>query len=175
MKNRTLALNLTMAAAGMVMLAYASVPLYRIFCAVTGYGGTTQEAAHAPDKIYDRTINIRFNADHDPALPWEFLPNQKEIRVRVGEEVLVSYRARNLQPASITGRAVYNVVPNKAGPYFAKLECFCFTEQTLAPDQEVNMPISFFIDPALLEDPEMDDIQTITLSYTFFQVKDPAK
>jgi len=170
-----LALNLTMAAAGMVMLAYASVPLYRIFCAVTGYGGTTQEAAHAPDKIYDRTINIRFNADHDPALPWEFLPNQKEIRVRVGEEVLVSYRARNLQPASITGRAVYNVVPNKAGPYFAKLECFCFTEQTLAPDQEVNMPISFFIDPALLEDPEMDDIQTITLSYTFFQVKDPAK
>lgn len=173
MKNRTIALNLVMTAAGMLMLAYASVPLYRIFCSVTGYGGTTQEATAAPDKIYDRTITIRFNADHEPGLPWEFEPGQKEVKVKVGEEKLVSYRAHNKVPRAVKGRAVYNVVPNKAGPYFMKLECFCFIEQTLEPNQEVDMPISFFIDPEIMNDQEMDDIQTITLSYTFFQVKDP--
>lgn len=158
----------------MLMLAYASVPLYRLFCQVTGYGGTTREALHAPGTTYDRVIKVRFNADHDPALPWLFRPLQTEIPVRVGEEKMAFYESNNMENYDVTGRAVYNVTPHKAGPYFMKIACFCFEEQTLSARQRVDMPVSFFIDPSILDDPEMKDVHTITLSYTFFPVQHPA-
>ncbi len=159
----------------MLMLAYASVPLYRLFCQVTGYGGTTQKSFSAPDKVFDRTITVDFNADIDPALPWQFKPSQKKVKVKVGEQMLVHYEAKNLSNKPVTGNATYNVLPFSAGVYFAKIECFCFKEQTLAAGQRVDMPISFYIDPAIMDDPEMKDLTTITLSYTFFPVKTESK
>jgi cytochrome c oxidase assembly protein subunit 11 len=170
-KNLSLALNLLTLVAGMVLLAYASVPLYRLFCAVTGYGGTTQSSEVLPDKIYDRKITVRFNADIDPALDWKFSPGAKKQVIKVGESALTYYMAKNNTNAPITGHATYNVVPHKAGQYFVKVACFCFEEQTLHAGQEVNMPVSYFIDPAIMDDPEMNDVQTITLSYTFFPLK----
>ena len=116
-------------------------------------------------------ITVRFNADIDPDLPWEFAPGDKEMRVPIGEQQLTHYTAKNLTQKPITGHAVYNVLPHKAGPYFAKIACFCFENQTLPAGQKVNMPISFFLDPALLDDPEMKDVTNITLSYTFFRAK----
>lgn len=173
-KNLSLALNLTALAAGMAMLAYASVPLYRLFCQVTGYGGTTQTSAQAPFTIMDRTITVEFNADIDPNLNWGFAPGEKKHKVRVGEQALTYFVAENRENSPVRGKAVYNVVPHQAGIYFAKVECFCFTEQTLNAKQKVNMPISFYIDPAIMDDPEMKDVKTITLSYTFFEVKNEA-
>lgn len=167
-KNKSLALNMAMVAIGMLMLAYASVPLYRLFCQVTGFGGTTAQATIVPDRVLDREITVRFNADIDAQLPWEFETGQVSVKVKVGQETLSHYMAENLSDKPSTGHATYNVVPHKAGPYFVKVECFCFTNQTLQPRQKVNMPISFFIDPLIMEDPELDDIDTITLSYTFF-------
>ena len=174
--NRRTALSLAAIAVGMLMLAYASVPLYRLFCAVTGFGGTTQrvmeeKAERAAHHIQDRIITVRFNADTDPGLPWKFTPNQKSVTVRVGETMLASYTAENLSDKPVTGQAVYNVTPHKTGAYFDKIACFCFENQTLKPGEKVNMPISFFIDPALMDDKDMNDIQTITLSYTFFALK----
>ncbi|MEQ1704452.1 MAG: cytochrome c oxidase assembly protein [Rickettsiales bacterium] len=170
-KNTKLAFNLITMATGMFMLAYASVPLYRLFCEVTGYGGTTQKASMAPQNISQRTINIEFNADIDPALNWEFKPGERSHKVKIGEQTLTYYVAHNRENQPVTGRSVYNVVPFKAGIYFSKIECFCFTEQTLEAGQKVDMPVSFFIDPAMLNDPDMKDVNTITLSYTFFPVK----
>lgn len=170
-KNNKLAFNLLAMAAGMLMLAYASVPLYRLFCEVTGYGGTPRQASVAPQNISQRTINIEFNADIDPDLNWEFKPGERSHKVKIGEQALTYYIAHNRENQPVTGRAVYNVVPFKAGMYFSKIECFCFTEQTLAANQKVDMPVSFFIDPAMLNDPDMDDVKTITLSYTFFPAK----
>lgn len=170
-KNSKMAFNLFAISVGMLMLAYASVPLYRLFCQVTGYGGTTREAKQAPQKISDRTINIEFNTDIDPALNWEFKPGERSHKVKVGQKALTYFVAHNRENKSVTGRAVYNVVPFKAGEYFNKIQCFCFTEQTLAAGQKVDMPVSFFIDPAILNDPDMDDVKTITLSYTFFPAK----
>lgn len=167
-KNNKLALNLLAMAVGMLMLAYASVPLYRLFCKVTGYGGTTQQANAAPANISQRTINIEFNTDIDPALNWEFKAGERNHKVKIGQQALTYFEAHNRENYAVTGRAVYNVVPFKAGPYFSKIECFCFTEQTLAAGQKVTMPVSFFIDPAMLNDPEMNDVKTIILSYTFF-------
>lgn len=169
--NVSLALNLAALVAGMLMLAYASVPLYRIFCQVTGYGGTTQEAKHAPDRTYARQFTITFNADADPKLPWHFAPGEKSVRIKVGQQAMTHFIAENLTDKPITGRAVYNVLPFAAGAYFNKIQCFCFTEQTLQPHQRVNMPVLFFVDPAVLSDPDMKDVKTITLSYTFFSVK----
>ena len=169
--NRRLGLSMLAIALGMVMLAYASVPLYRLFCQVTGYGGTTQENTHLPGKVLVRRITVRFNADIDPTLPWKFRPNQNEVTVQVGQQNLVSYHAENEADLPLTGRAVYNVTPHKAGAYFDKIACFCFKEQTLAAHQKVQMPVSFFIDPSIQDDPEMQDVDTITLSYTFFPVK----
>lgn len=171
-RNLSLAFNLAVLAAGMLMLAYASVPLYRLFCQVTGYGGTTRAAAHAPAVTYGRTMTVRFNADTDPHLPWKFYPGEKNHTVKVGEEALTYFVAENTSDRQVTGRAVYNVVPHKAGQYFAKIECFCFTEQTLQPKQKVDMPVSFYIDPAIMNDPELDTVKTITLSYTFFLNKE---
>lgn len=170
-KNTRLAINLAVAAAGMLMLAYASVPLYRLFCQMTGYNGTTQQAAHAPGRVVNRTITVDFNADHDAGLPWAFTPGEKSHRVKVGEQALTYFTAKNLSNAPVTGHATYNVLPFKAGSYFVKIACFCFKEQTLAAGQEIQMPVSFFIDPSIMDDPEMADVQTITLSYTFFPVK----
>ncbi len=167
-KNSKMAANLFMLAAGMVMLAYASVPLYRLFCEVTGYGGTTRQAKFAPDKISNREIVVKFNADIDPALRWKFKAGEHEHKVKIGQQTLTYFVAHNLENKAVTGRAIYNVLPFKAGSYFNKIECFCFTEQTLQAGQRVDMPVSFFIDPKMLEDPEMNDVTTITLSYTFF-------
>lgn len=171
-RNARLALNLAALAAGMVMLAYASVPLYRLFCQVTGFGGTTQRAiAQTPSRLGTREIMVHFNADTDSALPWRFTPDQRSVRVRTGQNMLVSYSAHNTAERPVTGHAVYNVVPHKAGPHFIKIACFCFENQTLAANQSVHMPISFYIDPAFDADPEMRDVKEITLSYTFFPAK----
>ncbi|MBY0407684.1 MAG: cytochrome c oxidase assembly protein [Rickettsiales bacterium] len=174
-KNLTLAVNLFLLVAGMLGLAYASVPLYRLFCEMTGFGGATRTAIHAPapnpTQAEKRIFTIRFNADTDPTLPWRFAPGQLEMPVHVGAQSLTHYTAENLTDSPITGHATYNVVPNAAGPYFTKIECFCFKEQTLAPHQKVDMPVLFFIDPAVMQDPDMKDVKTITLSYTFFPVK----
>jgi len=174
-KNISLALNLSLIVVGMLGLAYASVPLYRMFCEYTGYGGTTrQQDAQTPSQqapLGAREITVRFNADIDPALPWDFAPGQHEVKVRVGQQLLTHYVAHNRTDKSITGHAVYNVVPFAAGAHFVKIDCFCFSEQTLAPGQQVNMPVLFFVSPSILDDPDMKDVKTITLSYTFFSVK----
>ncbi|MDP2698774.1 cytochrome c oxidase assembly protein [Thalassospira sp.] len=154
---------------GMVGLSYASVPLYQLFCQVTGFGGTTQVAESAPVEISDKTIRIRFNADINGQLPWKFAPEQREMTVRLGEDNLAFYMAENLTNAAITGHAIYNVTPLKAGQYFNKIACFCFDEQTLEAGQTVDMPVSFFVDPAIAEDPNTQDVKTITLSYTFYR------
>ncbi len=149
-------------------LAYASVPLYRWFCQVTGYGGTTQVAVAAPEELHERSVTVRFNADVNSALPWRFQPVERRVKVRLGEERLAFYRAKNLADRPVTGTATFNVTPAKAGPYFAKLDCFCFTEQTLEAGRSVDMPVSFYVDPELALDRNLDDVTTITLSYTFF-------
>lgn len=156
----------------MVGLTSAAVPLYRLFCQVTGYGGTTQVAEALPDAISDRVIAVRFNADTDPHLPWSFQPVQREVKVHVGENGLAYFRARNNGSRPIVGQAVFNVSPPKAGLYFDKIQCFCFDEQRLEPGQEVDMAVSFFIDPEIEEDANLDDITNITLSYTFFRHPD---
>ncbi len=170
--NLNIALNAAALAIAMLGLAYASVPLYRLFCQVTGFGGTTQTALVAPGAIKGQhNITIRFNSDIDTGLPWKFVPNQSQMIVKIGEQSLASYKAKNLLDKPVSGHAVYNVVPHQAGQYFMKIHCFCFEEQTLAANQEVDMPVSFFVDPAILDDPEMKDVGTITLSYTFFPLK----
>lgn len=170
-RNRRLALISFIGAAGMVGASYAAVPLYEIFCQVTGYGGTTQTAEVAPDKILDRKMTIRFNADVDRKLPWKFAAVQDRVEVRVGENALAFYHARNTSDRAVVGTATFNVTPLKAGQYFNKIECFCFTEQRLEAGGEVDMPVSFFVDPAIADDPNLNDVTEITLSYTFFQTE----
>ena len=161
----------TLVIGGMLGLTAAAVPLYRLFCQVTGYGGTTQVAEALPPEPLAQTIKVRFNADVDPDLPWSFRPLQREVEVRIGEQHLAFYRARNHSDRAVVGQAVYNVTPFKSGPYFDKIACFCFEEQRLAPGEEVDMPVSFFVDPAILDDPNTRDLTTITLSYTFFRLE----
>lgn len=170
--NNSLALSLVALVAGMGMLAYASVPLYRLFCQVTGFGGTTQVAEAAPATVSDRQVTVRFNAYLHGGLPWDFKPVEKHVAVNVGQQHLISYTAENLANTPVKGTATFNVTPLKAGQYFSKIQCFCFEEQTLQPGQKVSMPVSFFVDPAIEDDPNLDDVTTITLSYTFFQVKE---
>jgi cytochrome c oxidase assembly protein subunit 11 len=155
----------------MLGLTAAAVPLYRLFCQVTGYGGTTQVAEALPAGPLGQTVKVRFNAEVDPELPWTFEPAQREVEVRIGEQSLAYYRASNRSDHAIVGQAVFNVTPFKAGPYFDKIACFCFEEQLLQPGEEVDMPVSFFVDPAILEDPNTGDVRTITLSYTFFMLE----
>lgn len=154
---------------GMVGLTFAAVPLYDLFCRVTGYGGTTQVAERAPDAGSAETIKVRFNADVNRRLPWSFSPEQREMEVRIGEPNLTVYHAENQASRPTVGTAIYNVTPFKAGPYFHKVQCFCFDEQKLEGGESVEMGVSFYIDPAILEDPEFEDMHTITLSYTFFR------
>ena len=150
-------------------LSYASVPLYKLFCQVTGYGGTTQVVQNVSDKVVDRSITVRFDANVNPALDWRFAPTQKSIKLSLGENALAFYRAENTGSGPLVGTATFNVTPDKAGIYFNKVECFCFQEQLLAPNQVIDMPVSFFIDPDMMNDPNLDDVTTITLSYTFFR------
>ncbi len=170
--HRKLVIILVSVVALMFGVAFASVPLYNLFCRVTGFGGTTQVAEDQSSQVIDRWITVRFNADIDKDLPWKFKPDQKEVMVRVGENSLVSFSAENLTNESIKGMAVYNVTPDKVGPYFYKIACFCFDEQTLEPRQKVHMPVSFYIDPDIITDDNLDEVKTITLSYTFFRAVD---
>ncbi|MBP2310891.1 cytochrome c oxidase assembly protein [Azospirillum soli] len=171
-RNRLFLIGLLGLVAGMTGLAYASAPLYSLFCQVTGFGGTTQRASAAPAQVVERTITVRFNSDVNNALPWSFRPEQRALTVKLGETGLAAYRAENRGSKPTVGTASYNVTPDKAGRYFNKIECFCFTEQVLEPGQAVDMPVAFFVDPALAADPAMEDVTTITLSYTFFRAKD---
>jgi cytochrome c oxidase assembly protein subunit 11 len=168
-RNARTGIVLTGIAVGMVGLSFASVPLYRLFCQVTGYGGTTQVAETVPAAAAERVIKVRFNADTVPGLPWYFKPVQREIALKVGESGLAFYRARNLSGVAVTGTSTFNVTPLKAGRYFNKVQCFCFTEQRLEPGQELDMAVSFFVDPEILSDRNLDEVKTITLSYTFFR------
>lgn len=158
---------------GMVVLAYASVPLYSMFCRVTGFGGTTQVSADLPDKILDRVITVRFDTNISSSLPWEFKPELLHTDVRVGEKGLMNFIAHNQSKETLTGTALFNVTPLKAGKYFNKIQCFCFGEQILKPGQIVNMPVVYFIDPKIADDPLMDDVTTITLSYSFYKIDTP--
>ena len=172
-RNQRLAVVLLTAPLAMGTLAWASVPLYRLFCQVTGFGGTPSVAAEAPQAAADApSIEIRFNADVAPDLDWHFGPVERAVTVRLGEPALAFYRAENLGPEPITGAAVFNVTPLKAGRYFSKIDCFCFTEQRLDPGESADMPVSFFVDPEIAEDPNVRDVGTITLSYTFFRSDD---
>lgn len=156
----------------MIGLVAASVPLYRLFCQATGYGGTTQKVESGSTTILAREMTIRFNSDVNSALPWYFKPVQRSVTVKIGEEALIFFRAVNNSNETITGTATFNVTPFKAAPYFNKIECFCFTEQTLAPGEEVDMPVSFYIDPDLATDKRLDEVKEITLSYTFFRAEE---
>lgn len=170
-RNRVFLIGLSALVAGMIGLAYASVPLYSLFCRVTGFGGTTQRAEKAPDAVLDRTVVVRFNADVNSGLPWSFRPNQREVRVKLGETALVSYRAENRGREPVTGTAVFNVTPEQTGAYFNKIECFCFTEQVLNPGEAVDLPVAFFVDPSIVNDRDAEDVTTITLSYTFYRAR----
>ncbi len=154
--------------AGMVGMSFAAVPLYNLFCRVTGYGGTTQVAEEQSKVVLDRKITVRFNADTARNMPWQFRPLQKEVTVRIGETGLALYEAYNPTNRRIVGNAAYNVTPSKAGLYFDKIACFCFNEQVLEPGQRVEMPVQFFVDPEIVKDSNLDEVKTITLSYTFF-------
>ena len=153
---------------GMLMLSYAAVPLYNMFCKVTGFGGTPMIAAQAPSVISDQDITITFNADTDPNLPWSFKPLERHVTLKIGEQRLTAFRVENESGSETRGHSVYNVTPNEAGKYFNKVECFCFEEQRLKPGEKVTMPVSFFIDPAILDDKDLAGLTNITLSYTFF-------
>ena len=157
---------------GMGVLSYASVPLYKLFCQVTGYGGTTQQATGPSPQILERNIKIRFDANTKPTLDWDFQPLQTSMNILVGQNALAFYKAVNTGKDPIVGTATFNVTPEKAGVYFNKIDCFCFVEQLLAPQEAVDMPVSFFIDPDIVNDPNLDDVTTITLSYTFFPSAD---
>ena len=157
---------------GMGVLSYASVPLYKLFCQVTGYGGTTQQVTSPSSQILERKIKIRFDANTKPALDWNFQPVQTSMDISVGQNALAFYQAENTGKDPVVGTATFNVTPEKAGVYFNKIDCFCFVEQLLAPQEAVEMPVSFFIDPDIVNDPNLDDVTTITLSYTFFPSAD---
>ena len=171
--NRLLAGGLAVFVGCMIGLSFAAVPLYRMFCAATGYAGTPQRAAKGPGKIYPQTVVVRFDANVAPGLPWSFEPEQPETKLRVGENKLVFFRATNRSRETVTGSAVFNVSPGYMGAYFTKIQCFCFTAQTLGPGETAEMPVSFFLDPAMLDDGSARTVRDMTLSYTFFKVKTP--
>jgi cytochrome c oxidase assembly protein subunit 11 len=173
--NRTIAITLTVVIVAMVGLSFASVPLYRLFCAVTGYAGTPQIGGASAPGTKGTLITVRFNANTNPNLPWEFRPVQEELRVPLGEEHLAFYTARNAAKEAVTGIALYNVTPDTAGKYFHKTACFCFSQQTLAAGQQMQFPLSFWVDPKIADDPNTAGIHAITLSYTFFRTLEDAE
>jgi cytochrome c oxidase assembly protein subunit 11 len=159
----------------MVGAAYAAVPLYDWFCRATGFNGTTQVATSVPSGTFDRTVTVRFDANLGPGLPWRFEPEQNTIKVKLGEVVTVNYRVINEAARDITASAAYNVTPLNMGAYFQKINCFCFTEQRLKAGEKRDMAVVFYIDPALAKDPDGGDIDTITLSYTFYPQREPSR
>lgn len=154
--------------AAMVGATYAAVPLYYIFCRATGYGGTPNRASAAPGATGARVMTVSFDTNVDPKLPWTFVPEQRSVQVRIGEDKLVFFRAVNNSKVPITAHAAFNVQPDDAARYFSKIQCFCFTEQRLNPGQVAEMPVSFFVSPKILADHEEDTVSEITLSYTFY-------
>lgn len=172
--NTILAAGLASVIGGMVGLSFASVPLYRMFCEATGYGGTPKIGPAASPGTVARTVQVRFNADTNPGLPWRFRPEQTAMTVHLGDEQPAFYSARNLSSTPVTGVSTYNVTPEKAAKYFHKTACFCFNEQTLTPGQDMQFPLSFWVDPAMATDPNTRDVTTITLSYTFFRTLEDA-
>ncbi|MBS0534091.1 MAG: cytochrome c oxidase assembly protein [Proteobacteria bacterium] len=161
--------------AGMVGAAFASVPLYNWFCRTTGFGGTTQVSERAPGQVLDRTLTIRFDSNVAPGLPWRFVPEQNTVQVRIGEVKTVYYKVINMAAREITAQAGYNVTPTTVGLYFHKINCFCFTEQTMKPGETRDMAVVFYVDPSIAKDTDQDPLNTITLSYTFFPVDTPQK
>src|SRR6516225_9327851 len=173
-RNRATVAALAAAIAMMTVLVAFSVPLYRLFCAATGFGGTTQRADSATGTVGDRIVTVRFTTDVAPGLPWRFEPEQRSVKVRLGEEKLVFFSAENLADKPIVGHATFNVTPAKAGIYFNKIQCFCFDEERLGAHRKVDMPVDFFVDQKLADDPNTREVSSITLSYTFFRSAEPA-
>ena len=171
-KHRRLAVVLVGVVIGMVGLSYAAVPLYQLFCQVTGFGGTTQRAEQGSTRITDRKVIVRFDGNIADGLQWRFKAVRKTMEVKVGENALAFYTARNFGPARSTATATFNVTPERAGIYFNKVECFCFIEQALGAGESTEMPVMFFVDADFASDPEMDGIDEIVLSYTFFPIED---
>lgn len=174
--NRSVAIACAAFVVGMLGAAYASVPLYELFCRVTGYGGTTQVATSAEGvEVVDHEIDVRFDSNVHPHLPWSFAPDQRVVRVKLGELRTVTYRVKNLSDKPTVGTATFNVEPDAMGSYFSKIACFCFTQQRLEPGQELEMGVSFYVDPAMLDDADTRHLKSVTLSYTFFQATGPEK
>lgn len=163
------------AAAAMVAMSFAAVPLYREFCQLTGFAGTPRIFAAASTGQSDRTVTVSFNADTGAGMPWTFVPAQGPMTLKLGETALAQFRASNNSAYPIVGKAVFNITPFKAAIYFDKIACFCFTEQRLEPGEEALMPVTFYLDPALATDPATRDVKNVTLSYTFFQAEDSPK
>jgi cytochrome c oxidase assembly protein subunit 11 len=169
--NARLAWRLVAVVGGMLGLAYAAVPLYEAFCKATGFNGTPLVAQEGERPIIARTVQVRFDSNVDPNLSWRFEPLQREVKVQLGEEKLVHFRATNVSQRPIVGTATYNVTPERSAGWFNKVQCFCFTEQLLQPGQSVDMPVVFFVDAEMAKDRRYDDIRTVTLSYTFYEAK----
>jgi cytochrome c oxidase assembly protein subunit 11 len=174
-RNRRTALVAAITAFAMLGLGYGSVPLYRLFCNVTGYGGTTMRAANEAGGVAGKTMVVRFDANHSSSLPWSFKAEAVTQTVTIGARNIAFFTATNLSDKPVTGTATYNVTPTQSGAHFAKIQCFCFNQQTLAPGQTVRMPVIFFVQPAILDDPLAKDVKVITLSYTFYPVDEAAK
>ena len=173
--NRIVALSCASFFVAMIGVAYAAVPLYQMFCQVTGYGGTTQRVEQMSDTILDQTVKVRFDANVSGGLPWDFKPVQREVTVRIGETTIINYEAKNLSDRPTAGRATFNVSPDLTGSYFNKVQCFCFTDTTLAAGETMEMPVMFFVDPDIVKEKDLKGLKTITLSYTFFPLdKEPA-
>ena len=172
-KNARIAWTLVLVTASMLGMAYAAVPLYQAFCKATGFAGTPLVAQSDDRPVIKRTVEVRFDTNVDPNLSWRFEPEQREVKVHLGEEKLVFFRATNLSQRPIVGTATYNVTPERTAGWFNKIQCFCFTEQLLKPGQSVDMPVVFFVDSDMDKDRRYDDINTITLSYTFYEAKTP--
>jgi cytochrome c oxidase assembly protein subunit 11 len=170
-RNARIAWTLVLVVGGMLALAYAAVPLYQMFCKATGFAGTPQVVQEGERPVLERTVTVRFDSNVDPNLPWRFEPVQREVKVHLGEEKLVFFRATNVSQRPIVGTATYNITPERMGGWFDKVQCFCFTEQLLKPGQSVDMPVTFFVDPEMDKDRRYDDIRTVTLSYTFYEAK----
>ena len=174
-KDRNLRVGLIalLAALAMLALGFAAVPLYRMFCQVTGFGGTTMRSKTgiAPGEVVGKLVNVRFDANVSPSLPWSFAPEKTVARVAIGARQMAFFNATNLSNEPITGTATFNVTPEQAGPFFTKIQCFCFTSQTLKPGETIRMPVIYYVDPAILKDKDARELNEITLSYTFFPDK----
>lgn len=176
-RNRRVMLGALLLALASLGLGFASVPLYRIFCQVTGFNGTTQRANGDAglQKIAGKSLSIRFDSNVKPGMPWRFYPEQEKQTVTIGEKKMAIFIAKNLSDKPVTGTAAFNVSPSQSGAYFTKIQCFCFTQQTLQPGEEVRMPVIYYVDPKILADKDNKDVQEITLSYTFYPVENAGK